>query len=595
MDGQARKFRLALTLGFGLLLTAILIFVGSIVLETAGANDLSRGIVKDSATGPNTGQADVTLSLESLFDKLFRQQKNGDVAYDIPFPFTTLTRRIAANLAAPQGKAPSLLQVLIPLGRSLQRYAAEPEYFRYPRVIVAVDSEPAASPSHAGILLRDRLYLGYQERANTIEVISYNEDAGRFEFQVVYDYAPGLTPTVSPANRNLCMGCHQNGGPIWSEPPWEETNNNPRIVSLLQEQNRSFHGAPVNLAFQGADTAFRIGSSIDRANLFASHQQLWQHACGKSARCRGDIFAFMLQYRLSGNRGYDLSSKRFEDAFQAGWREHWPDGLPIQSPRIPNRNPLDASTSIPGILDPLEPRPHTISIRPSDRGAVDSVIVGLSEFLADIDIRILDDYLSEDRQDPNTARRLLKTACAFTKTDLGDWAKQVRFSCGGQGADQMRLDGQFYMKRGQATRGTIERLSIGKSERLIKLKISGPEIAYGDSGAEIILELEEPIGGIHAWLINGEALESLTLRWDKFTDENAGPSDELRRHPDNGTSILRVANNFGALKAAINALVKQTEDGVSDALSERPLRRSALMRALFTQMGMEPRQWCCAD
>ena len=35
--------------------------------------------------------------------------------------------------------------------------------------------------------------------------------------------------------------------------------------------------------------------------------------------------------------------------------------------------------------------------------------------------------------------------------------------------------------------------------------------------------------------------------------------------------------------------------GVSDALSERPLRRSALMRALFTQIGMEPRQWCCAD
>jgi len=223
------------------------------------------------------------------------------------------------------------------------------------------------------------------------------------------------------------------------------------------------------------------------------------------------------------------------------------------------------------------------------------VIAGLSEFLADLDIRILDDYLSEANQDPNTTRRLLKTACAFTKTDLGGWAIQVRFSCGGQGTDQMRLEGQFYMKRGQATRGTIERLSIGESERLIKLKMSGPEIAYGDSGAEIIFELEEPIGGIHARLINGQVLESLTLRWDELTDENAGPSDELRRRPDNGMSILRVAEDFGALGAAINALVKQTEDGVSDALSERPFRRSALMRALFTQMGMEPRQWCCAD
>ncbi len=77
--------------------------------------------------------------------------------------------------------------------------------------------------------------------------ISYNEKAGRFEFQVVHNYGPGLTPTVSYASRPLCMGCHQNGGPIWSEPPWEETNSNPRIVSLLQEQNGSFHGVPVRV------------------------------------------------------------------------------------------------------------------------------------------------------------------------------------------------------------------------------------------------------------------------------------------------------------------------------------------------------------
>ncbi len=236
-DRQAKNYRMALTFGFGLLSTAILIAVVSNVAASAGVNEPRREIVKNTATGQNTEQTDVTLSQESLFDKLFRKQKDGAVAYDIPFPFTALTRRIAANLAVPEGKAPSLLQVLIPLGRSLQRYAAEPEYFRYPRVIVAVDAEPAASPGHAGILLRDRLYLAYQERSNTIEVISYNEEAGRFEFQVVDDYAPGLTPTVSYANRMLCMGCHQNGGPIWSEPPWEETNSNPRIVGLLQEQN----------------------------------------------------------------------------------------------------------------------------------------------------------------------------------------------------------------------------------------------------------------------------------------------------------------------------------------------------------------------
>jgi hypothetical protein len=595
MDGQAKKFRPALTFGFRLLSTAILISAGSSVQAAAEANNLNREFAGSVSSDRNSEDVEPIFSTESLFDLLFGQRENGAVTYDIPFPFTALTQRIAAHLAVDEGKPSSLLQVLIPLGRSLQRDAAQPEYFRYPRVIVAVDGNPEMSPDHTGLLLKDRLYLGYQEKANTIEVISYNEKAGRFEFQVVHDYAPGLSPNVSYASRPLCMGCHQNGGPIWSEPPWEETNSNPRIVSLLQEQIRSFQGVPVNLAFQGADTAFRIATSIDRANLFASHQQLWQHACGKSARCRGDLFAFMLQYRLSGNRGYDRFSNSFEDAFKSGWRERWPEGLPIQDPRIPNRDPLNGIISITGELDPLELRPSRISIRPSDAGAVESVIAGLSEFLVGPDIRSLDNYLLEASQDTDTARRILKAACAFTKTDLGGWALQVRFSCGSQDRDGLSMEGQFYIKQGEETRGTIERLLIGESEKLIKLTISGPEIAYSDSGGEVLLSLEQPIGGIHARLTNGPALERLTLRWNGLAPEDAGPSEELRRHPDNGTSVLSVVDDFARLRAALTALVQETENRMNDALSNKPIQGGALMRALFAQLGMKPRQWCCAD
>ncbi len=81
MDGQARKSRLALTLGFGLLSTAILMSVGNIVAATAGVNDRPREVVNDFTTGPNTDQTDAALSRESLFDKLFGQQKDGAVAF----------------------------------------------------------------------------------------------------------------------------------------------------------------------------------------------------------------------------------------------------------------------------------------------------------------------------------------------------------------------------------------------------------------------------------------------------------------------------------------------------------------------------------
>ncbi len=595
MNGQAKKFRPALTFGIGLLSTAILISAGCNVQADTGANDLSREFVSGLSSDRNSEDVEPIFSTESLFDLLFGQRENGAITYDIPFPFTALTQRIAAHLAVDEGKPSSLLQVLIPLGRSLQRDAAEPEYFRYPRVIVAVDGKPAMSPDRTGLLLKDRLYLGYQEKANAIEVISYNGKVGRFEFQVVHDYAPGLTPTVSYASRAFCMGCHQNGGPIWSEPPWEETNSNPRIVSLLQEQKGSFHGVPVNLAFQGTEAAFRIAASIGRANLFAPNQRLWQQACGESARCRGDLFAFMLQYRLSGNRGSDRSSNSFEDAFKAGWRERWPEGLPLQDPRIPNRDPLNGMIGITGELDPLEPRPSRIALRPSDAGAVESVIAGLSEFLAGPDIRSLDDYLFRASREAKAARRLLKAACAFTKTDLGGWAVQVRFSCGDQDRDELSIEGHFYIKQGEATRGTIERLLIDGSETLIKLTISGPEIAYSDSGGEVLLSLEQPIGGIHARLTNGQALENLTLRWNRLAPEDAGPSEELRRHPDNGMSVLSVVDDFARLRAALTALVRETENGMNDALSNKPIQGDALMRALFAQLGMKPRQWCCAD
>jgi len=298
----------------------------------------------------------------------------------------------------------------------------------------------------------------------------------------------------------------------------------------------------------------------------------------------------MLEYRLSGNRGYDGFSNSFEEIFKDGWGERWPNGLPTQSPRIPNRDPLNDVTRISGKLEPLQPRPSRVSIMPSDVGAVESVIVGLSGFLAKPDVQALDDYLSAASRVVDATHRLLKADCAFSKTDLGGWALQIRFNCGGQDRDGISLDGQFYVERGEATRGTIERLVIGRSEKLIKLTISGPGIAPADSGGELIFDIEQPIGGgTHARMINGHVLENLTLRWNELADEKVGPSEELRRYSDNGIGILSVVDDLAPLRAAQIALVQQTENGMDDALSDRPIRRGALMRALFAQLAIKHR------
>ena len=56
------------------------------------------------------------------------------------------------------------------------------------------------------LVLKDRLFLGYQPQAEAIEVISYNEMAGRFEFQVVENYSESGVPKVYYANRPTCLG-----------------------------------------------------------------------------------------------------------------------------------------------------------------------------------------------------------------------------------------------------------------------------------------------------------------------------------------------------------------------------------------------------
>ncbi|MGH8771431.1 MAG: hypothetical protein ACREV2_09685, partial [Burkholderiales bacterium] len=163
----------------------------------------------------------------SLFDFLLAEAPDAKV----PFPFSALMKMIERH--SPQPKA-----VLIPIGRSLQRMASAPDFFAFPRIVVAADSEG----DDAFFALKDRLFLGYNERAGIIEVISYNETAGRFEFQVVKDYREGAEPKVFYANRAVCVSCHQNAGAIFSRPLWDETSANTRIASRLQDTRRNYFG-----------------------------------------------------------------------------------------------------------------------------------------------------------------------------------------------------------------------------------------------------------------------------------------------------------------------------------------------------------------
>ena len=284
----------------------------------------------------------------SLFDFAVTREADGKAVHDVPFPFERLVKHLEARAGC---RPPCAKQVLIPLGRSLQRTAASPAFFEFPRVVAAIDGEPAEPGAP---LLKDRIYLGYQERSDLVEVISYNEAAGRFEFQIVRDYRADGAREVVYARRAMCAACHQNLAPLFSRQVWEETNANPRVAALLSRplgkgphgggERAHYHGVPIH---RGVDVPNAIDAATDRANLLGVWQLLWRVGCGDGAagaRCRGAALVAALQYRLTDERAFDERSPAWRDEFLPAlgrtWSARWPGGIAIPNPDVPNRDPL---------------------------------------------------------------------------------------------------------------------------------------------------------------------------------------------------------------------------------------------------------------
>jgi mono/diheme cytochrome c family protein len=309
---------------------------------------------------PAPAQDDLPPTGRSRFDQLIGNAP-------VPYPFPRLVDTINRQMQTDSGGLPPLKTTLIPLGRSLQRDAGAPDFFRYPRVVAAADgdSRPGIPP------LKDRLFLGFHEKGEVIEVISYNDAAGRFEFQVVRDYRPGKTPQVFYARRSLCLACHQNAAPIFARPLWDETPANPAIAARLRDARHDFYG----IKLTGTDIAYFIDTATDRANLFSVWQTLWQHGCGPDdagARCRMQAFAAALDYA----RRNALPAPDALPALDRIWTSRWPRGLAIPNPDLPNRDPLAALQDPDN--DPLLLRPALETWQAPDKTAF---VVGLAGML----------------------------------------------------------------------------------------------------------------------------------------------------------------------------------------------------------------------
>lgn len=479
------------------------------------------------ALDPGDPGSDIPAAGRSLFDFAMAAGNAGTAAYEIPDTFEQLVRRIETRVGC---AADCSRRVLIPLGRSLQRSAASPDFFVAPRVVVAITGEGAGPLSG-----RDRIYLGYQPRAGLIEVISYNEAAGRFEFQLVKDYRPGATPKLVYAQRGVCIACHQNHGPLFSRQVWDETNANPEVAELLSRGNHAFRRIPV-------EVPNAIDDATDRANLIGVTQRLWTEAC--DPRCRAAALTAALQYRLSGGRSFEREPVAL--AIAGGFRKRWPDGLAIPNPDIPNRNPVDSSAGASGLalahvpagLEPLAPRAPLAIWRAGDAELTDRLVTGIAQILAAADVQEIADLLAGGAAAAATVE--YRAACTVTAAGSYDCRGEVSL-------------------RGNAA--ALDSIAIGSGGPLRNLGLAPARRTPGS--------IEFQPGRRFPRLADGNAIGRVALQW----------------RGARGEATITVKQDFAPLRAAITGM----------SLSDRPISRTGVMAALDAALGRRAQERCCDD
>jgi hypothetical protein len=166
---------------------------------------------------------------------------------------------------------------------------------------------------------------------------------------------------------------------------------------------------------RGVDIPNAIDDATDRANRIGATQRIWREAC--DAACRPLALTAALQYRLSGERGFDAPT--LAGALARGFAGRWPRGLAIPNPDLPNRDPLAFVSGTTGVaqshvaagLEPLAPRPPLEVWTAEDPLLVRRFVMGLAELIAETDVRELDAALAQRGAAP---RRRLVAACTVS-------------------------------------------------------------------------------------------------------------------------------------------------------------------------------------
>jgi len=522
-------------------------------------------------TQPGNDIADVGTS---LFDELFSTGNGSQRVYNIPFPFESLINHLGGLLAPDNGK--SLVELLIPKGRSLQREAAAPNYFLHPRRLLSAIGEPVSQSGRYNLVFKYRIFIAYQEVINQLEIISYNEESARFEFQVVDNYGGEIAPVVKPASRSLCMSCHQNGGPIFSSSPWDETNFNPQIAIALA-RSRPDKYSNIMQAMSKDVPGYDIATND--ANYFSGLQLIWRSGCGginvpltQSSKCRGALLKAMLQHRLSGDLTFDATDENYQKEFvefvSENWKQQWPNGLLIPASDIPDLNPFEVSDDLS--TDPSLPRQPVARWIDPDERFFSLLVRRISSFFTRQDIQEIDNHLVRLANNSALNQLVMEQRCVISRTELDGIQSSYQLTCD---TEELKLDLQFMRRDNTITQTKIQTLNAPDHGLIWRTEIDQPSLVLEVAKAAMVGGFTNQLGG-SARFSSGNRLKRVEVSWNE--DRVA-----IRDAEQQALVRLSIEQDFQFAEKTIETITADTVSGYTDALGPLPFRRRQILKRFF--------------
>ena len=533
----------------------------SLVLICSSGESAPIWIEQASRPGSNTPTVG-----QSRFDQLFLA---ADGSYQIPFPFDSLIESLEARLD--NGENPAVRQVFVPIGRSLQRQAPAPDYFHFPRRVIATEGEPVTIGNEAGLVIEYRLFIAHQPKTETLEIISYNDDAGRFEFQLVENYAANASMRVMPANRVMCLSCHQNAAPIFARIPWSETSFNVEVAARLVDALPHRFASLIGTVTTDAGV---IDVLVERANYLSVAQLIWRQGCS-SRLCRAAMLRAILQYRLSGESNFEASAASYRqdylDELARNWELNWPEGLALPGSRIDDRNPFTGDT-LALEHDPLIARPPHATWYRVDPALARGIIYRLAGFLTLADIRRIDQHLIAAANDLPPARYQYKAACSVINRNT----TTLVLSCG----DRTRAESMQASLEVEVLRDRIESLRMTSLRVPQDANLLQPDVAVLSrlpGKLELIPVNNE--AGLSQRLATGDRIGSMVLSWKGLPGQ------------DTFNLEIEVSAESGLIDRALNKLLDDRWQDSGDSLANNVFRRKSVLRALLQALDMTPFEW----